>query len=207
MDELSRVFAAPVSRQFGDREIVFAQFTFAIYQPFERWAVAEHKRRRAERIKERLDALSERVEGLSPYDHGRLLLQVTEREPAFDLNAAMLTTEGTLRLLTTSAQVHDKKITEPVLAALLPMDQKFIVSLLDELTPTGPETADERRWELLRQARAKLEGMRPDSMMGSGAAVVADAVKLLYEAAGEEPPVAEGESPPADGEPDSVSSH
>jgi len=195
MDELQKAMARPVEKTIGGEKITFAQLTFGMLAEFERWAKGEWDKRRKAEIAERVAELAA-IPDLSPFDRGKLTLEVHNSARPFDLVEAMYAMSGAVLLLTISAQVHDAKMTQARMGALLPFQIDMVHGLINELTPVGPVTPEEQRAKQIRTARLKLESALADKDDVERCAKVGDAVKILYEALGEQQ--AGATSPPAE---------
>ncbi len=195
MGELQTVLAGPVKKTFGDEEITFAQFTFDMLREFETWAKGEWNKRRKAEIKERLDDLGA-IPDLSPFDRGKLGLEVYNSARLFDLAEAMYTLDGAVQLLALSAKVDHPAMTVERMRKLLPFQIETVHGLIDELTPVGPVSPQEQRDQQVRDARGRLESAVADKDGEGCRAKLDDAIKMLYKALDEQQPGAP--SPPAD---------
>jgi len=182
MGETQKAMAGPVEKEIGGETITFAQFTFDILAEFERLAKGEWDKRRKAEIKERLDDL-DAITDLSPFDRGKLGLEVYASARPFDLAAAMYEIDGAVQLLTLSAQVHDEKMVVARMRKLLPFQIDLVHGLINDLTPVGPVTPDEQRAQQITTARGRLESAlaEKDSTEGNAElrAKVGDAIKML----------------------------
>ena len=191
MEELQKIMAGPVEKTIGGETVTFAQLTFGMLAEFEKWAHDEYDKRRKAEIRERLDDLAS-IPDLSPFDRGKLTLEVHNSTRPFDLVEAMYAMTGAVQLLTISAQVHDSKMTPARMGKLLPFQIDVVHGLINDLTPVGPVTPEEQRAQQIRTARGRLESAAAEKDNAAGnkecRAKIADAVKLLYEALNETKP-------------------
>lgn len=206
MEELQKVFAGAVEKNFGGKIIKFAQLTFRMLTQIEKWAEARYKERRAAEKAERIADMGLDAEpDMSPFDRAKLRLEAADSVQPFSFISELQTIPGMIETLLLSAQVHDPAMTESKLAGLLPFDAQALHNLINELTPTGPETPEERRAELVATARGRLESACAEADTKAGnkecRLKVGDAIKMLYKATGE--PVPGTDIPPA--QPGSVS--
>jgi len=197
MDELEKAMAAPVEKKLGGETVTFAQLTVEILTAFTVGARKRHKGLRAAEIAERRDEL-DLIKDLSPYDHGRLMMEVCNSIPPFDLAAALQEIDGAAEVLTISAKVHDPAMTVARMRALLPFDVQIITDLVNELLPVGPVTPEEQQAETIRSARGRLTTALAQKDTAEGnvecRACVGDAIKILDKALGEDGPPAEAAS-------------
>jgi len=191
MEELQKIMAGPVEKTIGGETITFAQLTFGMLAEFEKWAKEEWNTRRKAEIRERLDDLAS-IPDLSPFDRGKLSLEVHNSARPFDLVEAMYAMTGAVQLLTISAQVHDGKMTPARMGKLLPFQIDVVHGLINELTPVGPVTPEEQRAQQIRTARGRLESAAAEKDDAAGnkecRAKLADAIKMLYAVLDEQQP-------------------
>jgi len=199
MDEIRKVLAGPVEKELDGRKIKFAQLTFHMLGEFARWAEGKYDERRQAEIKERLGEL-DTIADLSPFDRGKLGLEVYASARPFDLVEAMYRMDGAVEVLTLSAQVHDPKMTAEIMGKLLPFDIPAVQALINELTPIGPATPEEQRTKKIRAARGRLESAAAEKNTKAGDKLcrvkLAEGIKMLYVALDESPP--DAPSPPAE---------
>lgn len=203
MRDVAEAFAEPVVKTFGNVEVKFHPLTFGILAQFEANAEREFKSNLQAETSRRLTEIAANTEGMAPYDRGRLMLQLYDAAPAFDLVAAMSTVRGSLQLLTLAAKMCDPTMTEERMGKLLPFDQRLVESLVNELTPVGTESVEEVRQELVMMARRRLESAIDNAEHDGHKATLAgieSALEPLYEVTGEVVPERYGGSsvPPAE---------
>ena len=195
MRDVAEAFAEPVVKTLGGVEVKFHPLTFGILSQFEANAEREFTKAQQAETTRRLGEIAKYTEGMAPYDRGRLMLQLYDAAPEFNLVAAMGTIKGSLQLLTLAAKACDPAMTEERMGKLLPFDQRLVESLVNELTPVATESAEEVRQEMVMQARRRLESAIDNAETGGHKATlegVRSALEPLYEVTGETVPAKYG---------------
>jgi len=189
MANAADVLGEPITRTLGGRDIKFEMFNFGLVAEFQRQQKRAFDEERAAEVQRRQAALSELViEGLSPFDRGRLLLQVYDSAPVFDLVAAMYDVDGSIELLTLCARKHQPEMTAAEMATLLPFSQAEVQMLVNALTPASVATEDERRVEMIAAARGRLARAIDEPTKKKMRDAAVDSLGMLYEATGEQLP-------------------
>jgi len=195
MRDVAEAFAEPVVKTLGGVEVKFHPLTFGILSQFEANAEREFTKAQQAETTRRLGEIAKYTEGMAPYDRGRLMLQLYDAAPEFNLVAAMGTIKGSLQLLALAAKACDPTMTEERMGKLLPFDQRLVESLVNELTPVATESAEEVRQEMVMQARRRLESAIDNAETGGHKATlegVRSALEPLYEVTGETVPAKYG---------------
>jgi len=195
MRDVAEAFAEPVVKTLGGVEVKFHPLTFGILSQFEANAEREFTKAQQAETTRRLGEIAKYTEGMAPYDRGRLMLQLYDAAPEFNLVAAMGTIKGSLQLLALAAKACDPAMTEEQMGKLLPFDQRLVESLVNELTPVATESAEEVRQEMVMQARRRLESAIDNAETGGHKATlegVRSALEPLYEVTGETVPAKYG---------------
>ena len=195
MRDVAEAFAEPVVKTLGGVEVKFHPLTFGILSQFEANAEREFTKAQQAETTRRLGEIAKYTEGMAPYDRGRLMLQLYDAAPEFNLVAAMGTIKGSLQLLTLAAKACDPAMTEERMGKLLPFDQRLVESLVNELTPVATESAEEVRQEMVLRARRRLEAAIDNAGTDGHKATLAgieSALEPLYEVTGETVPAQYG---------------
>ena len=194
MSDVEAIVAAPVTKSFTDAKGETVAVTFAVLKcnmlgEFKRVAEQAFNEARDAEIKRRTDAVLAAADGLAPYDRMRMILQIHDQAPKFELGAEVFTLEGSLKLLTMSARVNQPDMTEAKLAALLPFTHTTVQNLVLELIPAGLVSVEEQRMEFVLRARRKVELMLDSQDHGADWTRDMEAIlESLYEVTGEPVP-------------------
>ena len=184
MADAADVLGEPVTKMLGGREIKFEMFNFGLVAEFQRQQKRAFDAERHKETKRQKDALTE-IEGLSPYDRGRLCIEIDNTGPQFDLIAAMFGVEGSIEMLALCARKYQPDMTAAQIGKLLPFSRAQVQKLVNELTPAALVTVDEQRSELIGTGRMRLEAALEQPTREKMREAGIKALETLYQATGE----------------------
>ncbi len=195
--EIGDVFGEPVTRRLGGQELKFRPITFGMMSEFYRTRRAEHRDAVEADTRRRIALVLDNLpDDFPPADRGKLLLQITASEVAYNVESDLNTPDGAILLLTLSAKGAGESVSRDDIGRLFPFDQATAMQLVTELLPGDIVTPDERRIDLVRQARKRLRDWTdhpPSQPRPEQARCIRSVIKLLDEALGED-----GDNPPGD---------